>query len=70
MILLSMILAVIQPAQDTTRLTLVAAVELALRRAPILESARQARAGAGGARRQVSSQWFPQVGADATLTQF
>ena len=69
MILLSVLMAVV-PSQDTTRLTLAAAVQLALQRAPILESARQARAGASGARRQVSSQWFPQVGADATLTQF
>ena len=60
MILLSMLMAVVQPSQDTTRLTLVRAVELALERAPILESARQARAGASGARRQLASQWCPE----------
>jgi outer membrane protein TolC len=70
MILLPLLMVVVPPSQDTTRLTLDAAVQLALQRAPILESARQARAGANGARRQVASQWRPQVGADATLTQF
>jgi outer membrane protein TolC len=70
MILLAMVVAWLQPARDTTRLTLDAAVQLALQRAPVLEAARQARAGASGARRQVASQWRPQVGLEGTLTQF
>jgi hypothetical protein len=43
MIALSMVVALLQPAQDTARLTLHAAVRMALERAPLLESARGRR---------------------------
>jgi len=70
MIALSMLLAAFQPAQDSARLTLDDAVRMALQRAPVLEAARQARAGASSARRQVAAQWWPQVGVDGVVTQF
>ena len=70
MIALAMVLTVLQPAQDSGRLTLDSAVTMALQRAPVLEAARQARAGASSARRQASSQWYPQVGVDGTVTRF
>ncbi len=70
MIIVPMLLAVLQPSRDSARLTLDAAVRMALERAPVLTVARQARAGAAGARRQAASQWWPQVGADGTLTRF
>jgi outer membrane protein len=70
MIALSMVLALLQPARDTARLTLDAAVRMALERAPLLESARQAYAGASGARRQASAQWWPQVKVDGSLFQY
>jgi len=70
MIASALLIARLQPPQDSSRLTLDAAVRMALERAPVLTAARQARAGAEGARRQAASQWWPQVGADGTLTQF
>jgi outer membrane protein TolC len=70
MIALSVFMAMLPPTQDTTRLTLDAAVQRALQRAPVLEAARQAHAGATGARRQVASQWRPQVAMEGSVTQF
>ena len=68
MIALSMLAVLLQ--QDSTRLTLDAAVRMALQRAPMLEAARQARAGASGARRQVASLWRPQVGMEGSIIQY
>jgi len=70
MITLLVLVAVQQPAQDTSRLTLDAAVRLALERAPVLTAAKEAYAGAGGARRQAASQWWPQVGADGSVFRY
>lgn len=70
MIAIAFAFAVLPAPQDSSRLTLDAAVRMALERAPVLSSARQAQAGAEGARRQVASQWWPQLGADGSLTQF
>ena len=53
------LLAISLPAQDTSRLTLEAAVGLALERAPSVEAARQALAGARGSTREAKAQWFP-----------
>ena len=60
------LLAMALPAQDTSRLTLEAAVRLALERAPSVEAARQALAGARGATREARAQWYPQVSVEGS----
>ena len=70
MIALSLFLTLLPSLQDSARLTLDAAVQMALQRAPVLEAARQSRAGASGARRQAASLWRPQVGMEGSLIQY
>lgn len=70
MISFLVLVVTLQSAQDTSRLTLDAAVRMALERAPLLTVAKEAYAGATGARRQAASQWWPQVGADGSVFRY
>lgn len=70
MISFLVLVAALHSAQDTSQLTLDAAVRMALERAPLLTAAKEAYAGATGARRQAASQWWPQVGADGSVLRY